>query len=192
MAEDPDAARLRTLIRSSPWVMDVLRAARACDLPDWLVGAGILRNLVWDEMHGGFDPANLRDVDVAFFDPGDLSTACEKEAESALRFRLPDVPWDAKNEAAVHLWYERRFGVPVAPLTSSADAVGTWPETATAVAVRLYAAGELQVVAPCGLGDLFRGICRRNPRRVTVEEYRLRLQRKRVAQRWPEVRIVDA
>lgn len=63
--------------------MDMLRAARACDLPDWLVGAGILRNLVWDEMHTGFDPANLRDVDVAFYDPGDLSPGREKQAESA-------------------------------------------------------------------------------------------------------------
>lgn len=111
---------------------------------------------------------------------------------SPLRSALPDVPWEASNQAAVHVWYEQRFGVPVAPLTSSADAVATWPETATAVAVRLHAGGGLQVAAPCGLDDLFRGVCRRNPRRVTVEEYRLRVQRKRVAQRWPKVHVVDA
>jgi hypothetical protein len=37
----------------------------------------------------------------------------------------------------VHRWYGRVFGAEVPPLTSTADGVGTWPETATAVAVRL-------------------------------------------------------
>jgi uncharacterized protein len=42
------------------------------------------------------------------------------------------VPWEAKNQAAVHLWYERRFGQAVGPLTSIAEAVATWPETVSA------------------------------------------------------------
>jgi hypothetical protein len=36
----------------------------------------------------------------------------------------------------------------VAPLVSAADGVGTWPETATAVAIRLLDGDELRVVAP--------------------------------------------
>jgi hypothetical protein len=47
------------------------------------------------------------------------------------------------------------------------------------------------VVAPCGLEDLFALVCRRNPRRVSVEHYRRRLRDKRVAERWPRVTIVD-
>jgi hypothetical protein len=31
---------------------DVLRAARTCNPPEWVVGAGVLRNLVWDHLHG--------------------------------------------------------------------------------------------------------------------------------------------
>ena len=67
----------------------------------------------------------------------------------------------------------------------------TWPETATAVAVRLLADDRLQVVAPCGLDDLFGMVCRRNPRRVSVDQYHRRLREKRVAERWPRVVIVD-
>jgi len=48
------------------------------------------------------------------------------------------------------------------------------------------------VVAPCGLDDLFGLVCRRNPRRVSVEHYRRRVLDKRVAGRWPGVRIVGA
>lgn len=183
--------RLETLVRGSKWMMGVLTTVRACALPDWLVGAGALRDLVWDEMHAGFGPSRVKDVDVAFFDLHDLSPAREKAAEAVLQTHSPDVRWDVKNQAAVHLWYEGRFGVAVEPLTSAADGVGTWPETATAVALRLSADDRLEIVAPCGLDDLIGGMYRRNPRRVTVEEYRRRLQRKDIAQRWPRVRVVD-
>jgi hypothetical protein len=47
------------------------------------------------------------------------------------------------------------------------------------------------VVAPFGLEDLFGLVCRRNPRRVSVDHYRRRLRDKRVAERWPKVTIID-
>jgi hypothetical protein len=75
-------------------------------------------------------------------------------------------------------------------LTSSADGVGTWPETATSIALRLLPDDSIHVVAPCGLEDLFNMICGRNPRRVTVEEYHRRIQEKHITTRWPRVRVV--
>ena len=151
----------------------------------------MLRDLVWDRLHGQSRPAPPRDVDLAFFDPTRLDRARDAEVEQALAARLPGVPWDAKNQAAVHTWYGRVFGVrPVAPLRSAADGVATWPETATAVAVRLLDDDRLLVVAPCGLEDLFGLVCRRNPRRVTVDHYHRRLHDKRIAERWPRVEIV--
>jgi hypothetical protein len=186
--QDP-ADQLRAVIRACPWMMSVLSAARACAPSDWWVGGGVLRDLVWNGLHGDFDPARVKDVDLAFYDPLDLSHAREVELERALAAHLPGVTWDAKNQAAVHLWYQRRSGVKVPRLASAADGVATWPETATAVAVRLCADDSLEVLAPSGLADLLGGICRRNPRRVTVEEYRRRVAHKGVAQRWPKVVI---
>ncbi len=219
--------RLAALVRSSPWMMAVLRAVRDCDPPDWWVGGGVLRDLVWDLLHrGAFDPGLVKDVDVAFFDPTDLRPERDDELERALAARLPGVRWDAKNQAAVHTWYPRRFGVAVEPLASAADGVATWPETATAVAVRLERPssadakgagphgrrlvatlagpdgrlpvastatpdGRLLVTAAHGLDDLLGMVWRRNPRRVTVAEYRRRLAAKRVAERWPKVAVVE-
>jgi hypothetical protein len=186
-------ARLAALVRSSDWLMAALRAVRDVDPPDWLVGGGVLRDLVWDRLHGRAEPGRPRDVDLAFFDPLRLDPGRDAEVERALLARLAGVPWDAKNQAAVHRWYGRVFGAgEVAPLGSAADGVGTWPETATAVAVRLLDGDKLQVVAPCGLEDLFGLVCRRNPRRVSVAHYRRRVRDKRIADRWPGVRIVDA
>jgi uncharacterized protein len=182
--------RLESLVRSTPWLLEALRAARDVDPPDWLVGGGVLRDLVWDRLHGQSRPAPPRDVDLAFFDPTRLDRARDAEVEQALAARLPGVPWDAKNQAAVHTWYGRVFGGRVAPLRSAADGVATWPETATAVAVRLLPDDRLEAVAPCGLDDLFGLVCRRNPRRVTVDHYHRRLHDKRIAERWPRVEIV--
>ncbi|SNT61309.1 hypothetical protein SAMN05421812_11361 [Asanoa hainanensis] len=184
---------LTELVRSSPWLMAVLTAVRASNLPDAWTGAGAVRNLVWDTRFGtGFDPTGVRDVDVAFFDPTDLTRDRDRTATEALTALLPAVPWEATNQAAVHTWYPAHFGGgPIPPLSSAAEAIATWPETATAVAVRLTAAGELEVCAPHGLTDLLGGVWRRNPRPITVERSRERLTRHNPTTRWPGVRVID-
>lgn len=126
------------------------------------------------------------------FDPADLTGARDEEIESALRARLPGVPWQAKNQAAVHLWYPKRFGLQVEPFASAAEAIATFPETATSVAARLERDDHLTVVAPYGLDDLLGLVHRHNPRRATVEVYEHRLATKRIAERWPRVTIVPA
>ncbi|MEU8820900.1 nucleotidyltransferase family protein [Actinoplanes sp. NPDC048796] len=186
------AETLAGLIRGDAWMTRVLTAVRDEAVPDAWVGAGALRDLVWGERFGaGFRPEAVRDVDVAFFDPGDLSRANDDRVTQRLERRLPGVPWEAKNQAAVHTWYPAKFGGgPVEPFTSVEDAVGTWPETATAVAVRLRADGGIEVCAPFGLDDLLDGVWRRNPRRAGLERFRARLERHRPDVRWPGVTVV--
>ncbi len=184
------ADELERIVRGSEWLMSVLCAVRDCAPPDWWVGAGAVRDLVWDLREGGFDPQRVKDVDVAFFDPHDLSRERDAAVEHALIARLPCVTWDAKNQAAVHTWYAQRFGVAVEPLSSMAEAVATWPEVATSVAVRLLDDDRVEFIAPFGLDDLLDGIYRRNPRRITLAEYRRRLAAKQVPERWPSVRVL--
>jgi hypothetical protein len=170
--------------------MSVLRAARAVDLPDWYVGAGVIRNVAWDYLHGYAVPMPLADVDIVFFDPQDLTPERDAAAEAHLRAQMPQIPWQAKNQASVHLWYPRVFGHAVEPLTSSEDAIGTWPEMATCVGVRLLPDDTLSIAAPCGLDDLVQMVLRRNPRRVTVELFHKRLHDKRIREKWPRVQII--
>jgi len=164
--------------------MGWLKAARECCPPDWAIGAGAVRNLVWDHLTGRRNPP--RDVDVAFF-----RGAAEEDVEECLRERRPDVPWEVKDQSIVHTWYERVFGGAVEPLVSLEDAVGTWPETCTSVAMRLEPDDRLRVIAPLGLEDLFGLVLRRNPRRVNVDHFRRRLADKRPSERWPGVTVVD-
>ena len=185
-------ARLVALVRCSPVLMRALRAARTVDPPDWLIGAGAIRDRVWDRLHGFTRPTPVKDLDLAFFDPACVGSERERSVQSALSAQAPDLAWDVTNQAAVHLWYPRVFGVEVDPLTSTSEAVATWPETATAIGIRLLADDTIHVVAPCGLEDLFGLIWRRNPRRATSEQYRRRVENKRIAKRWLRVRILDA
>jgi uncharacterized protein len=184
--------RLRALIRDCGWLMTVLAVVRDCGLPDAWAGAGVVRDLVWGELSGvGFRPDEVRDIDVIFLDPADLSRERDDEATERLARARPGLPWEARNQAAVHLWYPQKFGGgPAPPLRSIAEAVATWPETATAVAVRLDRAGEVEVCAPLGLDDLLGGIWRRNPVRVSLAVSRARLARHRPARRWPGIRVI--
>ncbi len=179
-------------VRSSDWLMGILRDVRDEQIPDAWVGAGALRDLVWGERYGtGFSPPRVRDVDVAFFDPDDLSRDNDDRVTARLVLRSPETPWEARNQAAVHTWYADRFGGgPVEPFSSIHDALGTWPETATAVAVRLDAFDTLEICAPLGLTDLLEGVWRRNPRRVSLARSLERLERHSPGTRWPGVTVI--
>ena len=182
----------RELVTGSAWMVAALATVRDSGLPQAWVGAGVLRDLVWSERYDtGFNPSDIHDVDVAFYDEADLTRDGDDRATGLLHRVRPEVPWEAKNQAAVHLWYHQRFGGdPVPALGSIRDAVATWPETATCVAVHLTIDGELEVCAPFGLDDLLDGVWRRNAARITVAVSQRRLSRLRPQSRWPGVRVI--
>jgi uncharacterized protein len=189
--EDFGVERLCRILGDNSWFMDVLRVVREVDPPNWVVGAGALRNVVWDRLHGFDEPTPVRDVDVAYFDESDLGRERERAFAARLCGLRPDLPWEVTNQAGVHLWYEAKFGYPIARARSVEDAVAMWPETATSVAVCLLPDDSLSVVAPCGLADLLGLVLRRNTRQVSRELFRQRLREKRVQELWPEVTVEE-
>ncbi len=183
-------ARLAELLAAEPWMLRALDAVAVSGLPDAWIGAGVIRDLVWGQYHGGFDPAAVKDIDVAYFDPEDLTMERDMTAQDILRGIAADLPWEATNQAAVHVWYHQYFGgPPVESFATVHDAVATWPETATCVAVR-RGPGGVEVCAPHGLADLLDGVWRVNPIRVTPAISRARMERQRLRVRWPRVRVI--
>jgi uncharacterized protein len=183
------AAELAAIVRAEPWLLGALDAVAGSDLPDAWIGAGAVRDVVWGQLFGRFDPAEIRDVDVAFFDACDLSPERDQRAGRDLAASA-GLPWEATNQAAVHTWYHDYFGgPPVEPFGSVHDAIATWPETATCVGVRRAGDG-IEVCAPHGLADLLGGVWRVNPIRVTSEVSVARLARQRVHARWPGVAVI--
>ena len=182
--------RLVAIAGGCSWFMEALVAVRRLGLSEWCIGAGAVRNLVWDALHDKASPSPLSDVDVAYFDPTDIAAQRDAELQRELVSLRPDLPWEVTNQAGVHRWFEGHFGYAVEPLRSLEEAVASWPEFATAVGLSLGRDGSLRVIAPHGLEDLFAMVVRRNPARVSVETYRRRVAQKRYAERWPSVRVV--
>ncbi|WP_338107388.1 nucleotidyltransferase family protein [Janthinobacterium lividum] len=192
MSTQPElAARLRAIVRSTPWCMQALHAVAQLGLPDCCIGAGAVRNLVWDALHDYAHPSALSDVDVAYFDAHDSSPESETQLRQRLATLLPGVPWEVCNQARVHLWFEDEFGYAVPPLLSLDDAIATWPEFATSVGIYLQPDGEIGIVAPHGLDDLFNMVVRRNPARISLDGYAQRLASKDYTARWPRVTIIS-
>ena len=190
MRGDELAERLRHLARSSAWFMAALTAVRVLELSSWCIGAGAVRNLVWDALHDYAAPSQLADVDVAYFDASELASDTEADLQRRLHRAMPEIPWEVTNQATVHRWFEAYFGHAVGPLASLRDAIASWPEYATSVGLCLHRDDSIEVIAPYGLDDLFDCVVRRNPTRVSPDTYRLRVEQKNYALRWPRVTVV--
>ena len=166
--------------------MDVLGTVRSLRLPDWAIGAGFVRALVWDRMSGQ-SRTRLEDVDVLYFDPKDLSKDREKELRQKLLNERPKVPWSVKNQARMHTRNR------TAAYRGTEDAMRFWLETPTAVAVRLDADDRFTVLAPYGLDDLFRMIIRPTPKaRERMEQFERRLSQKPWLRIWPDLKVIRA
>jgi hypothetical protein len=181
--------KLLAILDEHPWFLAALDAVSDLGLSHWCIGAGVIRNIVFDYLDGA-STTTIRDVDVAYFDLSNLSEHKDREYEDILKDRMHNVPWEVTNQAAVHQWFHRKFGYRVPPVHSIEEAVATWPETCTSVAVTKVHKGEYKVYAPCGLEDLFGMVIRRNPARVDVRTYNARISNKKYNQRWKSVTII--
>jgi uncharacterized protein len=183
------SGRLVAIVEQSGWFMRALRTVRELDLESWCIGAGAVRNLVWDHLHGYTERSDLADIDVAYFENRSPSQTRDDELQAKLTAACPEFPWEVTNQATVHLWFEAYFGHAVKPLRSLEEAVSTWPEYATCVGVFFDKNDDVRVIAPHGLDDLFECRVRRNPVRVSLKTYRDRTEKKRYSERWPKVTI---
>jgi hypothetical protein len=147
-------AALVAMIREEPVLMEVL--AGIAELPEGLLVAGALYNLVWNRLTGRPGLVDVADIDVFYFDPSDLSYEAEDVVIRRLetRFAHLPLPVQARNQARVHLWFEQKFGAPFTPLGSAAEMLERYASKTHAVGARLVH-GEVEVITPFGLDDVF-------------------------------------
>src|SRR5690349_18420197 len=148
------AARLQAIIRNDALRWRILGLVRLLSLPDCWIGAGFVRNAVWDALHGRAPSPPPGDVDTLWFDADRPDAATDRTIEGMLHAAEPAIPWSVKNQARMHA----RNDDP--PYASTADAMRFWPETATAVAVRRNGGDDCEIAAPYGLDDLFHLVLR--------------------------------
>lgn len=174
------------LIKDDPWMMQVPSVAESMNLPDWLIGAGFLRNKVWDHLHGYAKSTSPTDIDLVYFDKENNINA--KDIETMLTNLMPELKWEVVNQATAHNWNEAE-----APYTSTSDAISRWPETATAVGIKIEN-DELKLIAPLGIEDLVNIIARptstfsiSDKKKLLVQE---RISKKHWKEKWPKLKVV--
>jgi uncharacterized protein len=165
----------------------ILSRWKLLDLPDsWLV-AGCLFQTVWNIQAGRPPESGIKDYDIFYFDPGDLSESAEAQVQARIESLLGDlgVTVEVANQARVHLWYPKHFGQPYPPLTSAEEGIGRFLVLETCVAVR---PGEC--FAPYGLAGLYDGTLTPNP--LTPHATLFSQKATSYRQRWDWLRIQGA
>jgi hypothetical protein len=175
--------RNRTLTR-------VLAGAAQLDLPGWYLVAGCLYQTVWNVVTGRPPEEGILDYDLAYFDDSDLSWVAEDAViqEGRLKFGDLAVPVQIRNQARVHLWYERKFGVRCPPHTSTEAAIDSYEATTASLGVRITAGGRWRIYAPYGLADVFNLVVRPNPVLAPRHVYEAKTARWRA--QWPALTVL--
>lgn len=174
------------IIYEDQWMMGILEAARTLDLPDWWICAGFVRSKIWDVLHDYEERTAMPDIDVIYFDEKNREEAEEKRLEKILGGIIEEIPWSVKNEARMHLRNN------MDPYSSSEDAISKFPETATALGVRLDINDQIQLTAPHGVADVLNMVVKPTPlfrdAKKMMDIYSTRIKAKKWDQRWHKVR----
>lgn len=163
----------------------ILERWKALALPDgWLV-AGCLFQTVWNVQSGRSPEADIKDYDLFYFDPHDLSEDGERTMQARADAVLEDlgVQIEVANQARVHLWYAAHFGHPYPPLHSACEGIDRFLMPAICVGIRPDA-----VYAPNGLEMLYQGLLTPNPLTPYADLYQRKADSYR--QRWPWLRQI--
>ncbi|MCH7385651.1 nucleotidyltransferase family protein [Acinetobacter dispersus] len=178
------------LITQSPVLSAILQTLSRLH-PKAYLSAGVLRNTVWAYLHGQSFDLQYSDVDVIYCDATEMDQHSQKQLQHNLERLFPQQQWDVVNQALVHTWYRGENGKRIQPLASIEHALLLWPDTATAIAVRVNASGELELIAPFGLQDLFELKLRWNSALVSYATFKKRVDSKQWLQQWPQLQEVD-
>lgn len=178
---------IRAALDQAEGRLAMLQALAELGLPDGWIAAGAVRNAVWDWLHGYPRSTLLNDVDVIWFNPDRAEPAIDRRLEEHLTRRLPGIAWSVKNQARMH----QRNGDP--PYTGCADAMASWPETATAIAVRLSVGDQPRILAPLGLDDVLSLVLRPTSRfaRKHPDAFRQRIEARHWLRTWPRLTVKD-
>ena len=177
-------ADIVALLRADDRRWQALGLVERLALPQGCIGAGFIRNLVWDQLHGRLSDCRDEDVDVLWFDPARATPDHDAALEDRLRAAAPDLRWSVRNQARMHL----RNCDP--PYPSVAGAMRAWPETATAIAAAREGA-SCHIIAPFGLADLGQLSLRpTSPAPAKRAAFADRLHSRGWRDRWPMVRVL--
>jgi hypothetical protein len=179
--------KIISFIREDKWMMEILKLAKLLNLPDWWICAGFVRSKIWDTLHNFSKRTPIPDIDLIYFEPTNIDELEEKKLEEKLKSLIPYIPWSVKNEARMHI----KSNMP--PYSSAVDAMSKFPETATALGVKLDEEDNVILTAPCGIIDVVNFEVKPTPffteTKERVEIYEDRITKKNWKSTWSNLKV---
>ena len=174
---------LEEILFKNKTLKEILTRLEKSNLKNYYVGAGAINQTIFNYLHNFKIDANIKDYDIIYYDE-DLSYEKEDLVIKYIKELLKDIDVDVdiKNEARVHLWYNKKYNDNRKPYTSLEDAISRWGTTITCIGVRLED-GNLIVDAPYGLNDLFNMIIR--PVKIDFKEEDYNKKVEKWKKNWP-------
>ena len=201
--------RVCEIIQADYQRMSCLHALQQLALPQSYLGAGFLRNAIWDFLHQKSTPTPLNDVDVIYFDADNTQRGKDTFYEMQLNEALPQVKWQVKNQARMHVlhghtpykncedaisyWIEKETCVALALSTKGSAALSSSASASASAKARLSSsfetAGPFEILAPFGLEANFAGTISINPKYPRPDVFNERIRNKRWCEIWPTLTV---
>lgn len=184
-----EVTALKAIIQNDLEMLRILKTVQTLELPDWWICAGFIRNKIWDTLHDYPSDTPLNDIDIIYFDPVDTSIETEENLNKKLHAIDSTMPWSVKNQARMH----QKSGFP--PFKSSQDGIAHFPETPTAIGVKLTQDNHLLIAAPWGTKELMSLVVSPTPYYQLNSQhyaiYQARLREKEWQKKWPLLTFKD-
>jgi hypothetical protein len=179
----------RKLVLRNPVNDALLDELMRLELPDAWIVSGCLTQTIWNIQTGCAIGYGIDDYDVFYFDP-DLSWEAEDRVIGLLRetsTRL-GVRIQVRNQARVHLWYQRKHGTPYPALDRATDGIDRFLIRCSQVGIQRSRDGD-RIYARQGFDDIADMIVRPNfTANFSADAYRAKAAR--WVSRWPELTVL--
>ena len=175
---------LEYILRQNPLFMKTLQLLKETGLEDGWISGGLIRNTVWNYLHGYELNKNLSDIDIVYY-------------HNTIEDIIDDTELDGykvefRNQAFMYKWYEQNYGIKIPKFKSVEESFPLWSDTCNSIIVRFDENDSFEIKTANGLIDLLSGIIRPKIDRTTLcglpkSDYYKRLQKWDIFNQYPNI-----
>jgi len=183
---------LLEILKKNKTLQTVLKRVDELGLKNWYVGAGSINQTVWNVLCVFEQEYGIEDYDLVYYDAEDISYEGENFYIQKGKELFKDISSivEIRNQARVHLWFEKHFGYKIKPHKSVEDSIKAWPTISSCIGVRYDKANDVyKIYAPYGLDDIFNLVVRPNKQLITKEVYDKKVRK--WIKKWPNLKIIQ-
>lgn len=177
--------QLKKYLNKNAAVQYILENLNFPDNLEWLLVGGCIYQPIWNELTGRNVDYGIKDFDISYWDD-DLSSEKEEKIANDVENRLFKLhgKLDVVNQARVHLWFKKHFGVEGRPFINLQQAMTTHPFRLMSVGIN-----QKEICAPYGTKDIFEMKLIFNSITHIPREHVFKKMNKWLL-KWPELKVV--